>query len=135
MSVWVVGTLKSWLVRWNSLDLEWKFSEWKRGGAGALLSLARTFHWWVDSSLQHNSMVETMTFFNVGLRCGKVQKASWLVEIHWNWNGSSANEKGAVLGLWVHQLESSTGELIPPAAQFDDRHSGVLQCRFELSEN
>jgi hypothetical protein len=45
-------------------------------------------------------MAETMVFFNVGLRCGKVQKASWLVEIYWNWNGtSSANEKGAVLGL------------------------------------
>jgi hypothetical protein len=44
MSVWVVGTLKSYLVRWNLLELEWKFSEWKRGGAGALSSLARKFH-------------------------------------------------------------------------------------------
>jgi hypothetical protein len=44
-------------------------------------------------------MAETIAFFNVGLRCGKVQKASWLVEIYWNWNGNSANEKGAVLGL------------------------------------
>jgi hypothetical protein len=76
-----------------------------------------------------------MAFFNVGLRCGKVQKASWLVEIYWNRNGNSANEKGAVLGLRVHQLESSTGELIPPAAQFDDRHNNVLQCRFELLEH
>jgi hypothetical protein len=44
-------------------------------------------------------MAETMVFFNAGLRCGKVQKVSWLVEIYWNRNGSSANEKGAVLGL------------------------------------
>jgi hypothetical protein len=40
-----------------------------------------------------------MVFFNAGLRCGKVQKASWLVEINWNRNGTSANEKGVVLGL------------------------------------
>jgi hypothetical protein len=34
-----------------------------------------------------------MAFFNVGLRCWNIQKASWLVGISWNWNGSLANEK------------------------------------------
>jgi hypothetical protein len=29
-------------------------------------------------------------------------KASWFVEIYWNWNGSLANEKEAVLGLCFH---------------------------------
>jgi hypothetical protein len=38
-------------------------------------------------------MAETMVFFNVGLRCWNIQKASGFAEISWKWNESSANEK------------------------------------------
>jgi hypothetical protein len=43
-------------------------------------------------------MAETMVFFNVGLRCWNIKKASWSVEISWKWNESSANEKLARAG-------------------------------------
>jgi hypothetical protein len=38
-------------------------------------------------------------FFNVGLRCWNIQKASWFAEISWNWNRSSANGKWPILLL------------------------------------
>jgi hypothetical protein len=47
--------------------------------------------------LQHDLMAERMAFFNVVLRCWKVQQAGWFVEISWNWNGSLANERWPVL--------------------------------------
>jgi hypothetical protein len=59
------------------------------GLKGSLLS------WFV---LEHDSMADTMVFFNVGLRCWNIQKASWSVEISWKWNESSANEKLAGAG-------------------------------------
>jgi hypothetical protein len=43
-------------------------------------------------------MAETMAFFNVGLRGRNIQKAGWFVEISWNWNGTSANQKWPIPG-------------------------------------
>jgi hypothetical protein len=69
----------------------------KKAHNGRSLGHSLSLHWQssklVQFHLQQNSTAEIVASFNIGSRCRNIQKASWFVEISWNWNGSCFSER------------------------------------------